>query len=132
MEVDKAINEIERDMLESIHKSMDKKGAKSLKKDIIVKKSNNGFAILATNAVIFADKGRKPGKMPSVKSLKPWAKKHGIPLKALYPIAKSIGKDGTKGKHFLGVIDKHIDKATDKIGDAFEQDLVNKIKDTKI
>lgn len=72
----------------------------------------------------WVEEGRKPGKMPPVKSILDWVKAKPIlprPFGGKLPsqeslaflIARSIGKNGTKPQHILGdtldSMDKHID-----------------------
>lgn len=47
---------------------------------------------------IYLEKGRKPGKMPPVKAIEPWARRHGINP---YMLARSIGRKGTKPHPFV-------------------------------
>lgn len=52
---------------------------------------------------VFVDKGRKPGKQPPIQAIKDWVKLKGIPQKAAYPIAKSIGKFGIAPTNFWSI-----------------------------
>lgn len=46
----------------------------------------------------YAEKGRKPGKMPPIASIASWANSKGIDP---YVLARSIGRKGTKGKPYM-------------------------------
>ena len=47
---------------------------------------------------LYVERGRKPGRMPPLRRLQPWARRAGV-LEFLYPIARKIGREGTEG-HF--------------------------------
>lgn len=129
MDLEKDIKKIKKEALDTIHKSMDSSGAGGLKEQISIDITKNGFTILATDAVVFANSGRKPGKMPYSEWLKPWAEKRSIPLTALYPIARKIGQDGTKGKFFLNVLDKVFENAEEKLANTLENYVAKEIKE---
>lgn len=48
----------------------------------------------------WVEHGRKPGKMPPEAPIKDWIRKHNIDKRALFPIRRKIGKEGTKPKPF--------------------------------
>jgi len=129
--VEKTLKKLNAQFLKGLHAKMKAKGAGSLTEGITSKLTNNGFEVFATPAAKYASTGRKSGKMPSVKSLEPWAKKHSIPLKALYPIARSIGRKGTKGKHYLEDTDDLINNIQKQIADAAVEDVKEAIPNTK-
>lgn len=131
MEIEKVLKEIGNDVIETVHDKMDETGAGSLKKQISIKLTKNGFVILSTKLIDYVNYGRRPGKMPYSEWLKPWAKKRSIPLSALFPIARKIGKDGTKGKFFLDVLDKAFDRAEDKLANILEKEVADEIKEKK-
>ncbi len=61
----------------------------------------NTVALVTYNAEPYASRveaGRKPGSPPHPgdPALREWAKRRGIPAAALYPIARRIGRRGTK------------------------------------
>lgn len=124
----KIIKKLKDDFLKTIHKSMDKKGASSLKSKITITSSANGVSVIAEKSAFFADKGRKAGKMPYSEDLKPWAKKRNIEDRALFPIARKIGRDGVEGKHFLDVVPKAIEVYMKGYSDTLFKELTNKIK----
>ena len=49
----------------------------------------------------FLEWGRPPGKMPEVDIIRDWCLVKGIPIEAAYPIAKMIGKIGTRPQPFI-------------------------------
>ncbi len=128
---DKKIKELNISFLKGLHSKMKQKGAGSLTKEVSTKLSKDGFKVFSTPAAKYASTGRKAGKMPSIKSLEPWAKKHSIPLKSLYPIARSIGKHGTKGKHYLDDIDDLTKDIQEQIADAAVEDVKEAIPNIK-
>jgi hypothetical protein len=75
---------------------------------------------------IYIDKGRKAGKMPYSGDLKEWAASKNIDESALYPIARSIGKNGIKARPF---IDKalDIDELVDEVSEGFKLDIIDTI-----
>lgn len=73
-------------------------GSSTIYKSLKIEIEDNGFKVVGDPAYRFYLNGRKPGKRPPIKSLRAWAKRKGIPERALYPIAKKIGEQGTKGR----------------------------------
>lgn len=71
---------------------------------------------------IYVHSGRKPGKMPPIDALKGWAASRNIPEEALYPIAKSIGEEGTEPQPFLDVIND-LDEVEDYVYEGIEKDV---------
>ncbi len=49
----------------------------------------------------WVDQGRKPGKQPPLDKIRKWCIQRGIPVKAAYPIARSIGKHGISPTYFF-------------------------------
>jgi hypothetical protein len=47
---------------------------------------------------LYAEKGRRPGKMPPIAAIAPWARRHGIDP---FVLARSIARKGTKGKPYM-------------------------------
>lgn len=73
-----------------------------------VKILNNKYEIVFTlpDYWKWVENGRKPGKMPPINSIMKWVRKKNIPIKTTlkqtaFVIARSIGKKGIKGKHYL-------------------------------
>lgn len=62
--------------------------------------------------------GRKPGKMPPVDALRPWARRHGIPDEAVFAIARAIGRRGTKPQPYF---EPAIEAMTGEIQREFQQ-----------
>lgn len=61
--------------------------------------SGNTYVIAEGHALShwkYAGNGRGPGKQPPVKALRPWLRAKGLPEGLAYPIAKKIGKEGSK------------------------------------
>jgi len=60
-----------------------------------------------TEYASYADKGRRPGRMPPVDAIKAWCRVKGIPENAAYPIALKIAREGTiqfkKNESYLGI-----------------------------
>lgn len=48
----------------------------------------------------FVDSGRKPGKMPPIKSIEEWCRRKGKPASAAFPISRAIGERGLKPVYF--------------------------------
>ena len=63
------------------------------------------FELKMPSYLIFADKGRKAGTPPPVKSIMKWLENRGFHGKKMeshaYAIAKNISKMGVRGKNFL-------------------------------
>ena len=59
--------------------------------------------LLAADYVEFADKGRKKGKQPPIAVILDYMRRNGISggNNTAFLIARSIGRRGTKGKHFI-------------------------------
>ena len=74
------------------------------------------------NYAPFADKGRRPGKMPPVSVVERWAVAHGI---SPFLLARSIGRKGTKGNKFW---QKTLEKAK---GQYFKEFIRNLKRDLK-
>lgn len=49
----------------------------------------------------FAHNGRRPGRMPPDAPIRGWARRHGIPASAVFPLRRAIGRRGTKGDKAL-------------------------------
>ena len=70
----------------------------------------------------FVEHGRKPGKQPPISSLTAWCARHGMRGKE-YPLARSIGKHGTTGKHFLTPLQRMVDMLRKTIPSAVIKDM---------
>lgn len=56
----------------------------------------------------WAEKGRRRGKMPPLAAIVEWVRVKGLPERAAYPIARKIGREGTKGHpHLRPAVDEH-------------------------
>jgi hypothetical protein len=70
--------------------------------------AGKGMALSATVAppksvvgiALSVEEGRRPGKPPPVKAIKRWAVAHGY-IQNYYLLAQKIGKQGTRGIHFM-------------------------------
>ena len=83
----------------------------------------------------YVNYGRKPGKMPPVKTIESWITKNRIVPRPLnnklpttkqlaYLIAKKIGKKGLPGNNFLGIaLDKNRDYWLSRVSIAISQDI---------
>lgn len=61
-----------------------------------------GFGGQAADYAPVMEFGRRPGaKPPPVEPIREWARRHGLPEKAAFPIARSIGRKGIRGHHML-------------------------------
>ncbi len=49
----------------------------------------------------FLDKGRRPGKQPPLDRIREWCRLRGIPERAAYPIARKIGRFGTRPTNYF-------------------------------
>lgn len=47
---------------------------------------------------LYAEKGRRAGKMPPIAAIAPWARRHGIDP---FVLARSIARKGTKGRPYM-------------------------------
>lgn len=93
-------------------------GSSSIYKSLKIDIEDNSFKVTGDPAYHFFLNGRKPGKRPPIKSLATWAKKKGIPKKALFPIAKKIGEQGLKGR-------KRVKRATRRVLSKAYKDYAN-------
>jgi hypothetical protein len=77
----------------------------------------------------FVDGGRRPGKQPPISAISQWAQIRGIPQKAVFPIARKIGREGIKPTPFFQTsIDSNIEILTSQLEEAMVKDLDNYIQ----
>lgn len=81
----------------------------------VIASENEGdlvFGIILNDYVVYVESGRRGGKMPPLKPIEDWCKRHGIPTanSVLYAIRKMIGKEGIRPRPFLDVVFQEIDK----------------------
>lgn len=105
-----------------------------LNKTIEIKQGLNNIEMISPEYIIFADRGRKAGKMPPVKAIKEWLMNEpGMKIdpdkidSVAYVIAKSIATNGVKGKLFL---DKLIQELYDMIIERIDKNIDELIKET--
>lgn len=84
----------------------------------------------------YIEDGRRRGKMPPLTATRKWARKKGIDDSAVYPIARSIGKNGIKAKSYVKDFDKRTKQQRDRdiataLGDIIE-DKVDESFDSKL
>lgn len=96
--------------------------------------------IISADYLIYVDKGRKPGKRPPIKDIKPWVEARGIKIpklkggfitseSAAYIIAKSIGDKGIKPLNFIQRVQTDLFQRYEvKIKIALKQDYEEYIK----
>lgn len=83
-------------------------GDSSLAKRTEVKVENGDVVVLMPDYAKYADKGRRPGKIPPVSSILEWIRRENIAVPTsftqeqfAFAIAKNIGKEGTRGHFFI-------------------------------
>jgi len=116
-EVKKALNIYGKDVVAELAKQLlklDKKASGKLIKSLdykirpVVKKMV--VIIESEDYLHYVDKGRRPGKMPPINAISKWASIKGISQKAVFPIAKKIGRLGIKPTHVLDKTLKALNK----------------------
>lgn len=61
-----------------------------------------GFTVVADVPYsLFVERGRGPGGMPPVSAIRRWTILKGIDPGAAYPIARKIGREGTRPTYFM-------------------------------
>ncbi len=82
------------------------------------------------------ENGRPPGKMPPVQSILEWVKvKPVLPTNKItqeqlaFLIARKIGREGTKAKHYLKDSLNKQDNITERIAEAFREDIRETLKE---
>lgn len=90
-------------ILRNADKSATGRLIKSLRHEVVEVAGELSLRIEMADHGVFVDEGRKPGKMPPVDSIKEWTRLKGIPEKAAWPIARSIGRFGIKPTPFWHV-----------------------------
>lgn len=73
----------------------------------------------------FIDKGRRKGApMPPAAPILEWMKKKSIPLSALYPIRRKIGRDGIEARPFFHFFTDNLSKLYTDVATALEDDVL--------
>lgn len=72
--------------------------------------------------------GTPPGRKPSIKALKVWASKKGIPQRAVFPIAQKIKRSGTRKYRKRGP--KQVTATFNKIREAIVPRFISEIEDS--
>ncbi len=67
---------------------------RSIRRDVD-RNGNWGRVYTTVGYGLYVEEGRKPGRMPPLRRLAPWARRAGIPV---FPLARAIGRRGTEGK----------------------------------
>jgi len=112
------IDELKRE-LSILGKSASGELINSLSYKLTQVNDNLYIEIVAADYLKYVDKGRKPGKMPPTKAIKPWVEQKGIKIigknskvisseSAAYLIARSIGEKGIKPTHVIEKVERHI------------------------
>lgn len=61
-----------------------------------------GYGGTAKKYAVVVHEGRRAGsRMPPLDPIKAWARRHGLPESAAFPIARKIARKGTKGRKYL-------------------------------
>lgn len=61
-----------------------------------------GFTVVADVPYsLYVERGRGPGRMPPVDAIRRWTILKGIDPRLAYPIARKIGRVGTRPTHFM-------------------------------
>lgn len=101
----------------------------NLKNNIKKTVSDGVLEISMPGYALYVNDGRKPGsKMPPATPIKEWMERKSIPLSALYPIRRKIGRDGIKPRPFFHYFTDNLDKLVNDIADAFADDTEAIIK----
>jgi hypothetical protein len=88
------------------------------------------MTLIANDYFIYADEGRRKGKMPPVEPLIKWIKKNNINTKGLsinemaFMIANAIKRNGVMGKFFSGEI---IESTTDIVAEELANTMAENI-----
>lgn len=132
MDVSKIVMEFSRDIMALVRAVMEssvginqKVGVNTLVNSdiyntLIVKATNNGdliFDIILNDYLVFIEKGRRKGaKMPPVKPIEDWAKKHGIPTdnSTIFLIRRAISRDGIRPRPFMATVLEEVDRNWNK------------------
>jgi len=136
-ELEKAVNEFGLDIILEIADALRAVGANntgelinSLRSEL--RDTGKGLELFLKSKGYFEiiEKGRKPGKQPPISDLKRWAQRKGLPEKAVFPIAKNIGKFGIKPRPVLKQIinSNKFKEGYQLIGEAYAKDVRKEIK----
>lgn len=85
------------------------------------------FDLMLNNYLKYIESGRRKGaKMPPVKPIEEWAKKHGIPTdnSTIWAIRKAISRDGISSRPIMDYVFIELDKMWDA---RWADELFNKI-----
>lgn len=80
---------------------------------------------------VFADAGRGTGMQPPKDNIQAWVESRGLPLSAVFPIARKIGQFGTNpdsSKHFIQTFYILQSFYADQISQAVTKDYVQAIR----
>lgn len=112
--------------------AMNDKGFETLQKQVKIQSNSNGFKVIGSDGVYWANFGRpsekqlgRITKLPPSKEIADWMERKGIPADRLDAIRYHIKKFGTKGHFYLQEpLDKIIEETSDFVGD----EIIAKIK----
>ena len=86
--------------------------------------SGNKWRLQTPDYFIFEILGRGPGEIPPLKEIRNWVISKGLPIRSAVPIAKTIGKEGTKifkgeaqGIDFQAIFDEEMKIFLKEFGD---------------
>jgi hypothetical protein len=114
---------IERELKEKVPKASGKLHA-TIGYEVNQTGSVMELIVSADEVIKYIEGGRRPGKMPPVKAIRDWCVVKGIPTRAAYPIARSIGEKGIKPRPIIEqTIRMHEVSIVNKVQDAAFIDL---------
>lgn len=73
----------------------------SISSDVTTDGSVVSLTVSAADHLRFVELGRKRGKFPPLEAIRRWTQAKGIPVRAAFPIARSIAEKGIAPKHVL-------------------------------
>ena len=78
----------------------------------------------------YVDSGRPQGKQPPLESIKAWCRVKGIPERAAFPIARKIGRIGTRPANYFSIpLGIRLALLEQEIPEALKLDLLLKVKE---
>jgi hypothetical protein len=83
----------------------------------------------------YLDSGRPQGKQPPFEKIEAWCRSKGIPERAAYPIARRIGRIGTRPTNYFKIpLDIRLALLEQDVQESMKLDLIERIREmvTKI